>query len=257
MVNLHHVDLGGAGHPPLLILHGLLGSSRNWGTAGRDLTRDWHVFALDARNHGKSPHDAVMNYAVLAEDVAAWMQRQGLARATLMGHSMGGKTAMLLACRQPALVEKLIVVDIAPRDYRWAMHRMEFAAMNELDLASLQSRGEAETRFEAKVPTLGMRKFMATNLDRTEDGRWRWVINLPALTAALPQVESNSLQPGDRYEGPALFLTGEHSPYVIPKDHEAILRHFPAAKFSVVPNSGHNPHLDAREKFVEAVNAFR
>ncbi|MES1194890.1 MAG: alpha/beta fold hydrolase, partial [Opitutus sp.] len=140
VVNLHHIDLGGAGRPPMIVLHGLLGSSRNWLSTGRDLARHFHVFALDARNHGKSPHAPGMTYEAMMDDLTGWMDAQGLARATIVGHSMGGKTAMLLACRHPERVERLVVVDIAPKDYQWAAHRGEFAAMVELDLASLTSR---------------------------------------------------------------------------------------------------------------------
>jgi esterase len=253
VVNLHHVDLGGTGNPPLILLHGLLGSSRNWLTAGRELAARWHVFALDARNHGKSPHDPVMTYEALAADVAEWMDARGLSRASLLGHSMGGKTAMLLACRQPGRVERLVVVDIAPRTYSWANHRLEFAAMNELDLGSLGSRAEAELRFEGRVPSLAMRKFLATNLDRDESGAWRWIVNLPVLTAALPAVERDSLAPADRYDGPVLFVVGGKSPYVLPEDHNGIRAHFPQARIEFIPDATHNPHMEAREKFVEAV----
>ncbi len=252
-MHLYHTDLGGAGKPPLLVLHGLLGSSRNWQTAGRELAQHWHVWALDARNHGKSPHAPEMNYDVMADDLVAWLQAQGLARATLVGHSMGGKTAMRLACRRPELVERLVVVDIAPKDYAWAAHRREFAAMNQLDLGSLASRAEAEMRFEALVPGVGMRKFLATNLERAEDGSWRWLVNLPVLTAALPVIERNSLAPADRYDGPALFISGGRSAYVTPADHAAILRHFPRATFEVIADAGHNPHMESREEFVRAL----
>lgn len=253
MLTLHHTDLGGSGKPPLVLLHGLLGSARNWQTAGRDLAVHWHVVALDARNHGRSPHAPAMDYAVLADDVAAWLAAHGLARAAVMGHSMGGKTAMLLACRRPELVERLIVVDIAPKDYLWVAHRGEFAAMNELDLGSLHSRAEAEMRFEARVPDLGLRKFLTTNLARDHAGHWRWVVNLPVLTAALPALERNSLAPGDRYGGPALFIAGGCSPYVQAGDHATIRRHFPQARIEVIAEAGHNPHMDAREKFVPLV----
>jgi esterase len=253
VLNLHHTDLGGRGHPPLVLLHGLLGSARNWQTVGRALAGHWHVFALDARNHGRSPHAAEMDYATLAEDVARWMAAHHLARAALMGHSMGGKTAMLLACRRPELVERLFVVDIAPKDYSWVAHRREFAAMTELDLGSLHSRAEAEMRFEARVPNLGMRKFLTTNLERDHAGHWRWVVNLPVLAAALPGLEGNSLVPSDRYTGPVLFITGGRSQYVQPGDHDAIHHHFPQARIEVIPEAGHNPHMDAREQFVPLV----
>lgn len=238
----------------MIVLHGLLGSSRNWQTAGRDLTARWHVLALDARNHGKSSHDPVMSYEAMAQDVAGWMDAQGLAKAAIVGHSMGGKTAMLLACRHPERVERLVVVDIAPKDYFWVAHRGEFAAMNELELGSLQSRNEAEMRFEARVPSLGLRKFLTTNLERDEAGRWRWAVNLPVLTDALPRMESNSLRADDRYAGPALFVAGGRSQYVQPDDHALIRRHFPAALIEVIAESGHNPHMEAREEFVRLVN---
>lgn len=254
-VTLFHRDLGGIGNPPLVILHGLLGSSRNWQTAGRDLTAHFHVCALDARNHGGSPHDEAMDYEAMVADVLAWLDAQGLTQVTLMGHSMGGKTAMLLACRHPERVARLIIVDIGPLDYRWAAHRAEFAAMNELDLPGLGSRAEAEMRFEGRVKDWAMRKFLATNLERTEAGGWRWVVNLPVLTASLAQLERNPLGGTDRFAGPALFIIGGKSRYVLPENHADIRRHFPAAQIETLPESGHNPHMEARELFVAAVTA--
>jgi pimeloyl-ACP methyl ester carboxylesterase len=165
-------------------------------------------------------------------------------------------------------VERLVVVDIAPRDYFWIAHRGEFAAMNELDLGRLQSRAEAELQFEARVPGLGMRRFLATNLERMERGQgeraaggqgecaaggWRWIVNLPVLTAALPRLEKDSLAPDDRFTGPALFIVGGRSRYVEAADHEAIRRHFPAARIEVIAECGHNPHMDRREDFVRLV----
>ena len=237
----------------MLLLHGMLGSSRNWLSTGRDLARHHHVFALDARNHGKSPHAPLMNYDVTVADVIAWMGAQGLAKATIVGHSMGGKTAMLLACRHPARVERLVIVDIAPKDYNWAAHRAEFLAMAELDLGSLQSRAEAEMRFEARVPHLGTRKFLATNLARHEHGPWHWAINLPVLTESLRVMEKSSLPPDDRFTGPTLFVLGGRSHYAEDSDHELIRKHFPAARIEVIADSGHNPHMDHREEFVRLV----
>lgn len=254
-VELHSVDLGGAGQPPMLVLHGLLGSSRNWQTTGRDLAAHFHVVALDARNHGRSPHAPEMSVAAMAADTLAWLDARRIERATLVGHSMGGKTAMLLACRHPERVERLIVVDVAPRDYSWQGHRAEFAAMNELNLETLQSRQEAEMRFEGRVADLGMRKFLTTNLARTDDGRWQWSVNLPVLTAALPVLEKDSLGPDDRFEGPTLFIVGGRSRYVEQDDHDGIRRRFPAVRFAVIPEAGHNPHMDARAEFVRAVLA--
>lgn len=253
-VALAHRDLGGSG-PPLVILHGMLGSSRNWQTAGRDLAARRRVFALDLRNHGLSPHAESMSYTEMAGDVVAWLNARKMGQVDLMGHSMGGKVAMLLACRSPARVGRLTVVDTAPRGYNWPAHREEFAAMGGLDLASLGSRAEAEARMEARIPSWAMRKFIASNLERNASGGWKWQFNLPAITAALPELERNPLSPGDRFEGPALFVTGGKSEYVQPGDRGAILGHFPSAAIVTLPDSGHNPHIEAREAFVRAVDS--
>lgn len=251
-VKLHHRDFGGAGKPPLILLHGLLGSSRNWQTAGADLAAHHHVFALDLRNHGRSPHSDEMTYEAMVADVLCWMDTHGLGQAGLLGHSMGGKTAMLLACRNPARVSRLVIVDIAPKDYLSHAHRAEFAAMNELDLRSLQSRGEAELRFEARVPDWPMRKFLTTNLERKGE-EWRWLINLPVLTETLATLEGDPLAETDRYDGPTRFVTGGKSHYVQPTDWADIQNHFPRATLEVIANSGHNPHMEARAEFVRAV----
>lgn len=255
VVKLHHRDLGGTPElPPLIVLHGLLGSSRNWQSTGADLAEKFHVYALDLRNHGRSPHDAVMTFEAMVDDVIGWMDEHAIAKASVMGHSMGGKVAMLLACRHPERVQKLFVVDVAPKDYDLMGHQNDFLAMNELDLRTLTTRGDAEMRFEARVPSFGMRKFLATNLERdAESGQWRWIVNLPVLTATLPDIARNSLRPGDHFEGPTTFVVGGRSRYFESDDAVKVQAYFPKAEVVVIPDSGHNPHMDARVAFVEAV----
>jgi len=194
-----------------------------------------------------------MTYEAMADDVLAWLDAQALPQVTFMGHSLGGKNAMLLACRHPQRVARLIVVDIAPKNYPSSAHDAEFAAMNELDLAGLGSRAGAEQKFEARVSDWAMRKFLATNLEAGTDGRWRWLINLPVLTKALPELEKNSLNPDDRYDGPALFVAGGKSRYVQASDHEAIRRHFPSVRIEIIAQSGHNPHMETRGQFTRLV----
>jgi pimeloyl-ACP methyl ester carboxylesterase len=253
VVQLFHRDLGGAGNAPLVILHGMLGSSRNWSTVGAELAANFHVFALDLRNLGRSPHADEMAYEAMIRDVLAWLDAHGLARVTLLGHSLGGKVAMRLACRNPARVERLIVVDIAPKDYPEKAERAEFAAMNALQLHSITSRGDAEKLFEPLVPDWAMRKFLTTNLEQGADSSWRWTINLPALTAALPELVKNSLAPEDRYEGPTRFIIGEKSDFVRPADTVGICRHFPSAEITTIAGSGHNPHMETRAEFVRQI----
>ena len=250
-VSLFHRDFGGTGDP-LVILHGMLGSSRNWQAAGKDLAQaGWRVFAPDFRNHGSSPHAPEMDYEVLMADLLHWLDQQGLSRVHLLGHSMGGKTAMLLACRHPDRVSRLTIVDIAPKSYRWAAHRMEFAAMEALDLEHLTSRAEAEIQMESRVSDWAMRKFLVTNLDRTEAGTWRWIVNLPAISGAIAALEGNPLQPGDRYDGPTRFIIGGRSNYVVPAQDTAVIQqYFPAAEILTIADSGHNPHFEQRAAFL-------
>ena len=254
-VPLFSRELGGAGAPPVVILHGMLGSSRNWQTAGGHMAQGRRVFALDLRNHGQSPHADTMSYAEMAGDVVAWMDARGFSRVDLVGHSMGGKVAMVLACVHPQRVGHLVVIDIAPKDYHWRARRDEFAAMNALELGDLKSRAEAEIRLEGRVPGWAMRKFLVTNLERTPGDGWRWQVNLPVLTHCLDSLESNPLAKSDRFLGPTLFAIGEKSTYVGPDDRGAILDHFPSAHLVTLAGSGHNPHIEAREALVGAVLA--
>ncbi|WP_225919629.1 alpha/beta fold hydrolase [Actomonas aquatica] len=259
VVELFSRDLGGEGGAPMVVLHGMLGSSRNWLGAGRELAeRGWHVHALDLRNHGRSPHAEPMNYEAMVEDVVAWLDARELPQVDLVGHSMGGKLAMLLAARQPERVKRLVVVDIAPKDYLSREHRAEFAAMHELRLSEVRSRGDAEMKMEARVADWSMRKFLTTNLERDEpNGGWRWIINLPAISAALPVLEKNPLQDGDRFAGPTLFAAGGKSRYIGAGDVGAIQQFFPAAEIEFIADSGHNPHMEAREALVAAIVAHR
>lgn len=255
-MKLFHRDFGAVGKAPLLLLHGLLGSSRNWQMVGRDLAANFHVRALDLRNHGASPHHEGMDYASMVGDVVAWLDEHGLSRVNLMGHSMGGKVAMLLACSHPERIERLIVVDIAPKDYLSYAHRAEFAAMNELHLPTLRNRAEAELHLESRVSDWAMRKFLVTNLEPLDGGGWRWQVNLPVLTEALQHLETDPLGAQDRWQGPTLFITGGKSRYVQPGDWAGILERFPMAEIEIIAEAGHNPHMDAREQFVGLVRTF-
>ncbi len=257
VVNLFHRDLGGAGRPPLVILHGLLGSSRNWQTAGRDLGAQYHVSALDLRNHGQSPHSAEMSYETMVADVLGWLDAHGLAKVTLLGHSLGGKVAMALACRHPDRVEHLAVVDIAPRDYQAAAHRTELAAMAAIDLGRLPSRAAAEQALESAVPDWAMRKFLVTNLETVAPGQWRWQANLPVLTQTLAALEANPLRAGERFDGPTTFIVGGKSGYVRAEDRAFIHDYFPAVRLETIAGAGHNPHIETREAFVALIAAAR
>jgi esterase len=255
-MQLFHRDLGGAGKPPLVVLHGLLGSSRNWLTTGADLAAVRHVIAPDLRNHGSSPHAPEHTYAAMEADVLETLGALRIERFDLIGHSMGGKVAMHIACNNPARVASLIAVDIAPRSYRLDHLADEFRAMNSLHLESLKTRQDAEAGLMEVLGNLGLAKFLATNLDRSADGGFQWRINLPVLTASVDALGKSPLAPSDRYEGPTLFIAGEESGYVRDMDGDPISTHFPNATIHRIPGAGHNPHIDSRAAFVEAVKAF-
>jgi pimeloyl-ACP methyl ester carboxylesterase len=256
VIELYHRDFGGTGEPPLVVLHGLLGSSRNWQTVGADLSTRRRVLALDLRNHGMSPHSEDHDFSSMEADLLRWMEKQRLDRVALMGHSMGGKLAMAFACHRPAMVERLVVVDIAPRDYDASKFRVILDAMRAIDPAALSSRAEAESRLSEVVNDWALIKFLATNLDRGDDGRLQWRVNIAALHSELDEIARDPLQPLDRYDGPALFVIGGRSWHVKPEDRPAILARFPMASIEAVADAGHNPHIEQRAAFSALVAGF-
>lgn len=253
---LHCLRFPKPGTPAVVILHGLLGSSRNWMTIGKALAERFDVHALDLRNHGLSPHHSSMEWPELCADVAAHLDRENLGGVTLLGHSLGGKVAMRLACQEPERVGRLIVVDIAAKAYP-PYHLGEFEAMRRIPLDRIASRKEAEDVLAESISDWAMRQFLLTNLARTENGAFRWQIHLDAIDAALPSLAANSLQPGMRYEGPSLLIAGGRSSFLEAGDAEAMqTNHLPCLQVKRLPRAGHNVHIDDRSGFLEAVQGF-
>lgn len=252
-VALAHREYGGRGRAPLVVLHGLLGSSRNWAGAGRRLAEHFHVFALDLRNHGDSPDAAGMDFAELAADVVAWLDEHGLERVDLMGHSLGGKVAMRFACDHPERLGLLFLLDIAPRDYPPAPEILD--AMAALDPSTFTRRGEAEEALAESIPDAATRLFVLTNLVRTseDDGGFRWQVNLEELRRERSTMSQSPLAPGESYAGPAVLIAGARSPYVKESDDELLRSHFPEIEIRRLPQSGHNVHIDRPQAFVDLV----
>ena len=251
-MKLSHREFGGTGDCPILLLHGLLGSARNWVTVGKLLSDGAPVFALDLRNHGNSPHADVMDYSLMADDVLHWMDAHSITTAHLVGHSMGGKTAMRLACSHADRVQSLTIADIAPRSY--APHfRTAFDAMHQIEPQHYRRIAEVEAALTPHLNDAAMRQFLVTNLKRNDSGTFDWQINLSAITRALPTLSESPLNTGDQYDGPSLLLHGEHSDFVLPEDHQTIRNHFPDLTSAVVPDSGHNVHVENRTFFAEQV----
>ena len=252
-IDLAHRLLGGADTaPPVVLLHGLLGSSRNWLSAGRLLADSFRVYALDLRNHGESPHDRRMDYPTLAGDVIRWMDRQGISKANIIGHSMGGKVAMYLACHYPDRIASLTVVDIAPRAYppRW---EKEFAVMRRMPVHHFTRRQEAEEWLSSEISDWAFRKFLVSNLERDESGGFQWVVNLRILESSLPNLFEQIPKKGESYTGKVLFMRGERSRFVSDADTSMIEGFFPLMKLVTVEDAGHNVHFDQPERFVENV----
>lgn len=243
---------GGEGKPPLVLIHGLLGSSRNWVSVGKALVEHFEVFAIDLRNHGDSPHLDSMDFGEITDDVLAFFDEHGLEGVHLLGHSLGGKVAMRLAMVAPERLASLIIVDIAPREYP-PYHQRDFDAMNALPLAELKSRKDADAWMAEMVPDWGQRQFLLTNLDRKDD-QFAWTINLRTLTQQRDVMRMNSIGPEDEFNGATTFILGAKSRFVLPEDWRKIHRHFPRARIEVIEESGHNPHIEAKTDFLAVLS---
>lgn len=251
-MQLHH-QCHGAGFP-LIILHGLLGSSDNWQGISRKLADTRRVCAVDLRNHGRSPHDEKFGYEVMSQDLLEFMTGQEMGRANILGHSMGGKAAMHFALHHPEKVEKLVVVDMAPRAYKGS-HQPIFEALFSLDLGGFRERGEIDRALAARIPESAVRQFLLKNVTRDEHGNFRWKPNLPAIWRNYGEV-SKGIDNGGKFEGPTLFIRGGRSDYLSDEDGTTIARLFPSAKIVAIPEAGHWVHADAPEKFAEIVGDF-
>ena len=238
--------------PPLLIAHGLFGSARNWGVIARRLADRREVLAVDMRNHGDSPRFPSQSYADMAADLAEVIAAHG-GRADVLGHSMGGKAAMMLALTDGALVNRLVVADIAPVAYSHDQTQ-HIRAMRALELNGLASRAEADQRLAATVPDPALRAFFLQSLDlKSTPPDWR--INLDVLEAEMPKIIGWP-QVAGRFDGPALFLSGALSHYVLPDYRATIRALFPGARFAKLPGAGHWLHAEKPREFEETVRVF-
>lgn len=240
---------------PLVYLHGLLGSGRNWQSVAQALAGDgWRGVLVDARNHGASPWADDASYPAMAADVAALLDRLGIGTATLLGHSMGGKTALTLALTAPARVERLILVDIAPTSYPGDFTPF-IDAMAAVDLARVTKRGDADAALTAAVADPAVRGFLLQNLVQ-QDGGWRWRVNLEVLGHAMPALTGfpGELE-GRTYAGPSALIRGSRSPYVPPEHEPALRAYLPTIAIHTVEDSGHWPHAERPIPFLAALRS--
>jgi esterase len=241
-----------ADKPPLVIVHGLFGSGRNWGAIARRLADRREVWTVDQRNHGFSPWTTTNSYSDMAADLAEVVQAAG-GRVDMLGHSMGGKAAMQLALTQPDLIRKLVVADIAPVAYTHDnTHHID--AMRSLDLTNLTARSEADRRLAEAEHDPALRAFFLQSLDlKANPPRWR--LNLDVLEAEMPAIVG---WPGTAgvFEHPTLFLSGDQSRYVLPEHRPAIMAQFPKARFAKINGAGHWLHAEQPRAFEQTVRVF-
>ena len=245
----------GENGPDFVVLHGLFGSGKNWRSFAGSLEDDFQVWTLDARNHGDSPHADSMSYQQMAEDVARFFVENELENVVLLGHSMGGKTAMQLALQFPDRIAALIVVDIAPVCYDHLHKQLKLIeAMQELDLAGEMSRSEIEKKLAVKIPEKRLLSFLMTNLNR-QNGQFQWRIGLEQIAAGMPEL-LNYPELKSVFKGPVQFIGGENSAYLKFEYHALIRKYFPESRITMLENCGHWLHVEQPAAFQKTVNEF-
>lgn len=254
MSELLHSNILGEGQP-LLILHGFLGMSDNWKTLGTQYSENgFEVHLIDQRNHGKSFHSDEFNYDVLSDDVVRYMEHHNITSAYVLGHSMGGKTAMQLATSHPDRVKKLIVADIAPKFYP-PHHDFIFNGLSHLNFDKISDRREADDELSKHIKEKGIRQFLLKNLYWVEKDRLGFRFNFEVLKDRMEEIGEN-ISGSAVYDGPALFLRGDRSEYIQPNDFAEIKRHFPKATIETIDKTGHWLHAENPKQFYEKSFTF-
>ncbi len=254
---------------PLVILHGLYGSSDNWLSIGKSLSNRFTVYLVDQRNHGQSPHDPVHTYKAMRDDLRDFLDQHDLWKVNLIGHSMGGKTAMFFAAAFPHRLSSLVIVDISPRSYKSLVspspqalsHLNLIQSLLSLNLEEIKSRTAAENLLAETIPSRRVRQFLLKNLDRDHNGQFAWRLNLKVLAASLPSIldgfPEEAVKKGLKVTGfPVLFVRGEQSDYINQEDMLMAQNLFPEARFDTIPQAGHWVHAEQPELFLDALNRF-
>ncbi|MXN91947.1 alpha/beta fold hydrolase [Flavobacterium sp. Sd200] len=240
---------------PLLIIHGFMGMSDNWKTlGGQYAAQGYQVHAVDMRNHGKSFHSDEFSYDAMVADLVEYIDGNNLGRVDVIGHSMGGKAAMFLAVQHPDKINKLVVADISPKYYK-PHHQTELEALNAVDFSAKPDRAAVEATMSEYITDAGTRQFLMKNLYWKEPGQLDFRFNLVAFNKEIDQI-GQALPENSRFEGPALFLRGDRSRYIMDEDIEQIKEIFPQAEIKDITNSGHWVHAENPKDFFEKTLKF-
>lgn len=250
-MKLHYRKMG-AGQP-MIILHGLFGSSDNWQTLGRRFAEHFEVYLVDQRNHGHSPHSDEFSYQLMADDLYELIQTEMLSDIVLVGHSMGGKTAMWFAQQHPHYIDKMVVVDMGIRAYP-SHHETIIAGMKAIDLKTVKSRGAADKILAEYVPELGTKLFLMKNLYWVERGQLGWRINLEVLEEHINDILAEL--PDEVSDIHTLFIRGEKSNYILDEDFFELRQAFPRSTVHTVKGAGHWVHAEAPDEFYQVLFNF-
>ncbi len=248
---LHHKHQGQGA--PLVLIHGLFGSLENLGAIARILAQDFSVYSIDLPNHGRSPHFESTSLSSMTKQVAEWMAQHKLENAHIVGHSLGGKTAMELALTRPALVDRLVVMDIAPSKYP-PHHSDVFEGLLSVDIDNIRSRAEADEAMKPHVPEMAVRSFLLKNIQRDASGHFSWRMNLNALHTHYAELICGSSD--NVFDSDTLFLKGGASDYITEKNRDDIMRRFPKSSLKVVANTGHWLHAEKPEIVSKLIQRF-
>ncbi len=264
-MKLFHRALGEG--PPLIVVHGLYGSSDNWISIARSLSVNFRVYLIDQRNHGRSPHSDKHSYDLLRDDLREFISNNHIRKPVLMGHSMGGKTVMYYAVAFPDLVNSLIVIDMAPVSYmdtattQKDIHKNILSALSGIDLSVARNRGDINNQLAPGIPNPAVRRFLLKNVTRYTGGAFRWKLNIDVLRRNLSGI-LDGLAPGDFRESggikgfPVLFIRGGLSDYIRDEHIPAIRTIFPDAQVRTFENAGHWLHAEEPERLVQTVKNF-
>ncbi len=238
---------------PLVLLHGLFGSLDNWTTVGRSLSEHYQVMLVDQRNHGTSFHHPEWGYKEMAQDLKDFLDAHSIDQAYILGHSMGGKTAMTFAFHFPELVRKLIIVDIAPKFYP-PYHNEIIEALLSVNLSSISRRSEVDKLLSTDIPETGIRQFLLKGLVKQGE-TYRWKFNLAVISKKYLHI-CEGLDVPDQFHLPALFIRGEYSNYVTDEDWDQLRKNFMNVQLITVPDTGHWIHAESPKSFIEIVHTF-
>jgi esterase len=244
----------GKGDQSLIIIHGLFGSLDNWLTLAKGFGQDKRIFLIDQRNHGKSPHSDNFSYQDMANDLKEFIDEHNLGKVSILGHSMGGKTAMLFASLYSEMIEKLIIVDIGPKYYP-PHHKTIITTLTNLDLANLKSRGEADKKMAESISEFGIRQFLLKNLTRNENKEFEWKINLPIIVKNIDNV-GEGLDTDFKYNGATQFIRGDRSDYILDEDVDHIQKQFPNSQLVTIQGAGHWVHAEQPEALFNTITNF-